>query len=97
MIRYSSFPLCKMCKHYRKGRCTLYGFKNVETGKIVHESASSCRSDKDTCGKEGKNYEYNPYYQFNAMKDTVEPVFPYLLILGGLTYYNLKNNIITKM
>ena len=92
MIRYSSFPLCKMCKHYRKGNCKLYGFKNVENGNVLHDSASSCRSDKDMCGKEGKNYEYNPQYKFNAMKDAVEPVFPYLVILGGLTCYNLKND-----
>ena len=91
MIRYSAFPLCKMCKHYTKGNCKLYGFKNVETGKIIYESASSCRSDKKMCGKEGKLYEYNPNYQLHAMKDNVESVFPYLLIIGSLTYFNLKN------
>jgi len=92
MLRYSTYPICRTCKFYKKGTCKQYGFKNVETGEVIHELASSCRSDKFSCGKEGKNFEYDPHYQFNAFKEKIETAFPYLII-GSLAYTYLIHKI----
>ena len=64
-IQPTNVPLCKTCKFYRPhlytsfestlSDCTAVGTRNVVTGKIDYESASSCR--RKECGVEGKLYE----------------------------------------
>jgi hypothetical protein len=60
-------PICISCKHFRinpyvphdlkLGYCSLFGKKNVVTGEISHEYASSIRIFE--C-KNGKRYEQLP-------------------------------------
>jgi hypothetical protein len=90
MIRYSTFPICRTCKFYKQGTCKQYGFKNVENGRIVNELASTCRSDKDMCGREGKDYRYDPHHHFNALKNNIETIIPLTIIFGGFVTYNIS-------
>lgn len=75
-------PICKKCIHFIPvkflgcskeekiyyGKCKLYGNKNILSGKINYEFASIAR-EYYSCGYEGKNYIYDPYYKIKLFSN----------------------------
>lgn len=58
-------PSCVNCKFYKptvyssfdnNGKCTNYGYKNIENDKIYYEYSIICRNNEDKCGKNGLSY-----------------------------------------
>lgn len=70
-IRHSSHPPCKECRNFLPnksgtfssefGKCGLYGEKNLLSGVVAHEYATSVREDKAKCGPEGIDYVAEPF------------------------------------
>ena len=71
-IKYQKYVICKNCKHYvpptqhDKGRCNVFGEKNLETGEIIFMDSLTCRKDlvigenipfMKTCGISGTYFE----------------------------------------
>ena len=70
-IKNINLPECRNCKHFiakkcdsqdsnykiEVGRCSLFGTKNVVTGIIEHDYATTCRIFAHECGKYANYYE----------------------------------------
>jgi len=75
IIHNKNFPSCKNCKHFIQsnlkdpsfhfGKCGLEGRKNLISGEIIHEYATTVRNDSNLCGIEGKKYEFSRLSQYN--------------------------------
>ena len=73
-IKYLNLPSCVNCLHfleYKKsepydtyycelGRCSKFGIKNMISGEINYDFASTCRTDKERCGTNGIYYIHLP-------------------------------------
>lgn len=57
-------PSCKNCVHFRpysrlldygddRGRCSLFGEKNIVSDEVVYTPASNCRNNETLCGPQG--------------------------------------------
>jgi len=59
-IKYQHYAICRNCKHYVpptkqiKGKCQMFGEKNLETGEIVFMDAEKSRTDTII----GENLQY---------------------------------------
>jgi hypothetical protein len=47
---------------YTLGKCTNFGTKDIITNTITYDYVDICRYDADKCGKEGKYYEMEKYF-----------------------------------
>lgn len=95
-IQNVEFPSCKDCVHYKPkpysrilhdnstyARCSLFGNKDVISGKVSFEYASVCRSSEVKCSINGNHF--TPIVNSNAKngdvsaKDAVSPTPPFQL------------------
>lgn len=66
IIKNANFSPCRNCifykprtfQHFTGGlsKCTKFGEKDVVTGEITYQYVSSCRTDEEKCGTEGKYF-----------------------------------------
>ena len=81
-IRHSDLPSCINCVHFIKydnnnhlnlGRCSQFGKKDIISGEIIYDFASSCRIDNKLCGETGKYYvEVDNKTSFSPSKSNCE-------------------------
>lgn len=100
-IKNTKLPVCKFCSHFvipkqassEYGKCSLFGVKNVVTGRIDYDLASKIIDDEEKCGTLGKLWvseETNVYLRKSAIIDFCENPLQYFLTDGfvyGLMYY----------
>jgi len=67
-VKNGIIPSCVNCVHFIKynpnklfldtksGKCRIFNKKNILTSKIEYEYSSTCRKDKNKCGKYGKYF-----------------------------------------
>ncbi len=65
-IKNSEYPACKNCKHYLEdkrwpnepafAKCTLFGEKDLLSGKVVNYDLYKSRLWNDYCGPDGKHF-----------------------------------------
>lgn len=83
IIKNLNIPACRNCIHYIPSsfttdftypynECGKFGVKNIVTDKIEYSIASSCREDKEKCGKEGKYFEEEPNIGWKITKHNVK-------------------------
>ena len=52
-------PLCRTCKHFKKGDCTLF-IQPILADKIVYVDTVEARSNPQLCGPDGEYYTQSP-------------------------------------
>ena len=62
-IRHLDKPSCMQCKHYlpelqdtfssSSAKCTQFGGKDLHTGQVIYDYATSVRSDESKCSTQG--------------------------------------------
>jgi len=82
IIRNFDFPSCKNCVHYMPSglnndftsslnKCKYFGTKDVVTGEIVYDYATSCRYNENLCGNSGKYFVKEPRMALKRLKHTI--------------------------
>ena len=76
IIKNMNYPSCRNCKFFAPNyylnfnspfnNCEKFGEKNIFTGDIDYESASSCRRDETKCGEFGLYFELEPNIKLNV-------------------------------
>lgn len=56
-VKYSDMYSSRSNVNQELGKCKLFGKKNLVSGKITYDFASSSRISENKCGIEGKYYE----------------------------------------
>ena len=89
-IKDSDAPICANCKFYKPSiysdfysdtaKCVKFGNKDIYTGDIHYDYVSSCRSNKEQCGLEGKLFEAEPNIFDKKLKHFVERYLPFFLV-----------------
>jgi len=97
-----NIPSCKNCIHYipddysnyssNKGKCALFGEKDVVTNKIHHDYADTCRRDHTKCGLEGRYFEKNENVKltklFHLLKRNMFSIVNLLIVGGCIVFVN---------
>ena len=101
-IQNMDVPICKNCIHFSPKvlngsftshftRCNKFGNKDLVSGKINHEFATSCRNDETLCGKNGKYFIEDKYTKLKVFKYNTIQHIPKGIILASIVYiaYNI--------
>ena len=95
LIRNIHVNNCVNCKHYKAfrygnfgsyGQCTIYGIKDIESGKIHYDFAHSCRSDETKCGIDGIYFEEQKNIALKiASRVNYQAIFlfPFIILVGA--------------
>ena len=88
LIKNIDMPSCRNCIYYKPysydlssdlGKCEYFGTKNIETGIINTDYASSCRQDEEKCGVNGKYFEEDVNVELKILLHNIIKTLPYSL------------------
>jgi hypothetical protein len=95
IIRNIDFPSCKNCVYYLPSglnndfasslnKCKNFGAKDVVTGEITYDYATTCRYNENLCGNSGKYYVKEPRIVLKRLKHTIFRPVTILYAVAGL-------------
>ena len=100
-IRNGDKPPCIGCEHYRPvhyapfdssySKCTKFGSKDIHTGEIVYDYATTAREDETRCGLQGKYFKPERNLCLKKANYRLKKGTPYVVFLL-LSYFIYKSS-----
>jgi hypothetical protein len=95
-IRYGDKPPCVGCTHYvpctfegfesTYSKCDKFGRKDVHTGEIAYDYATSARGDDTRCGVEGKYFKTENYLCLKKADHSLKRLAPAIAVILTLLF-----------
>lgn len=96
-IRHGDKPPCVECKHYvpctfdtfesTYSKCNKFGGKDIHTGEIVFDYATSARRDDALCGTPGKYFKTENYLCLKKADHSLKRLAPSIAVLTLLLLF----------
>ena len=102
-IRNMNLPLCKSCIHFSPEvlngsftshftKCNKFGNKDLVSGQINHEFATSCRNDETLCGIKANYFKEDPNIKIKIARYNFLNYLPKKIIIVSVIVVLFKFN-----